>query len=120
MMICSNLEWRISSETNQIITIPIPSPDRSRRLQDIEILQNVWERVESEDPQTAQTNPDPAKNQRDEGGRNCEEVNESVEMEHEDQLVIGSNESHEEVGNEQHVEYEVELNNTELFSLSLC
>ena len=43
-------------------------------------------------------------------------------MEHEDQFVIGSDESHEEVGNKQHVEYEVELNNTELFSLppSLC
>ena len=30
-------------------------------------------------------------------------------MEHEDQLVVGSDESHEEVGNEEHVEYEVKL-----------
>ena len=32
-------------------------------------------------------------------------------MEHKEQFVIGSDESHEEVGNKQHVEYEVELKN---------
>ena len=92
----------------------MPPPDRSCCLQDVQILQNVWKRVESQDSETAQTNPDPAKNQRDEGGRNCEEVNEGVEMEHEDQFVIGSNESHEEVGNEEHVEYEVKLRSRSL------
>ena len=97
----------------------MPSPYRSCCLQDVEILQNVWERVESEDPETAQTNPDPAQNEGDEGGRNCEEINESVEMEHKDQFVIGSDEPHEEVGNKQHVEYEVELNNKLNCSLSL-
>ena len=41
-------------------------------------------------------------------------------MEHEEQFVVCCDESHEEVGNKQHVEYEVELNkHIELFSLSL-
>ena len=35
-------------------------------------------------------------------------------MEHEDQLVVGSDESHEEVGNEEHVEYEVKLRSRSL------
>ena len=98
---------------------PIRLPDRSRCLQYVEILQNVGERVESEDSEAAQTNPDPAKNERDEGGRNCEEVNEGVEMEHEDQFVVGRDESHEEVGNKQHVEYEVELEIAQNCPLSL-
>ena len=89
---------------------PITPPDRSRRLQYVEILHDVGERVESEDSEAAQTNPDPAKNEGDEGGRNCEEVDEGVEVEHKEQFVIGSDESHEEVGNEQHVEYKVKLN----------
>ena len=86
-------------------------PDGSGSLQDVEILQNVWERVESEDPQTSETNPDPAKDQGHEGRRNGEEVHKGVKLEHEDKLVIGGDESHEEVGHEKHVEEEVKLHN---------
>ena len=72
-------------------------------------MENVGKRIESQNSQTPQTDPDSTENEGHEGRRNGEEVNESVEMEHEDQLVVGSDESHEEVGNEEHVEYEVKL-----------
>ena len=74
-------------------------------------MQNVGKRVESQNSQTSQTNPDPAKDQGHKGRRDGEEVNKGVELEHEDKLVIGGDESHEEVGHEKHVEEEVKLHN---------
>ena len=84
-------------------------PDRSGRFQDVEVLENVGKRIESQDSETTQSNPDATENERDERWRNGKEVNESVEVEHEYQLVVRGDESHKKVSNEEHVEYEVKL-----------
>ena len=80
-------------------------------------MENVGKRIESQDSETPQPNPDSTENERDERWRNGKEVYESVEVEHEYQLVVRSDESHKKVGNEEHVEYEVKLKCRELFSV---
>ena len=57
-----------------------------------------------------QPDPNSAKDEGDEGGRDSEEVDEGVELEHEHQLVVGSDEPHEEVHHEQNVQQNVKLN----------
>ncbi len=56
-----------------------------------------------------EADPDPAKDDGDKGGGDGEEVHEGVQLEHEDQLVVGRNEPHEEVGHEQHVQEHIKL-----------
>ena len=56
-----------------------------------------------------QANPHPAEDDGDKGGGDGEEVDERVELEHEDQLVVGGDEAHEEVRHEQHVQEHVKL-----------
>ena len=85
------------------------SPDGPGCLQNVEILQNVRKRVESQDSQTSQANPDSPEDQGHKGGRNGEEINKRVKLEHEDKFVIGGDEPHEEVGHEKHVEEEIKL-----------
>ena len=55
------------------------------------------------------TYPNSAKDERDERGRDGEEVNDAVQLEHEHQLVAGCKESHEKVGHEEDIEDEIEL-----------
>ncbi len=56
-----------------------------------------------------EADPDPAEDDGDKGGGDGEEVHERVQLEHEHQLVVGSDESHEEVRHEQHVQEHVKL-----------
>ena len=87
MIICRSLN--ISEEIAHALGVYNVLPDGSCRLQDVEILQNVGERVESQNSQTSQSNPDSSKDQGHEGRRDGEEVNKGVELEHEDKLVQG-------------------------------
>ena len=65
--------------------------------------------IESHDPETPKSYPDTPKNEGDKRRRNCEEINHGIQLKHKNQFVIGSYESHEEVGHEEDIEDEVKL-----------
>ena len=72
-------------------------------------MQNLRQRIESEYSQAPESYPHPPKNKGDEGRGNGEEIHHGVELEHEDQLVIGGDEPHEEVSHEQNIQDEIKL-----------
>ena len=90
-------------------------PNGTSCLQNVKILQNLGERVQPEYPETPESYPHTTKNEGDKGWRNGEEVYHGVKLEHEDQLVVGCYEPHEEVGHEENIQDEIKLENT--FSL---
>ena len=77
--------------TNRVLSPP-SQPDAGASLQNIEILEDVWDCHQPEGSQEPQTNPRPVQVYGDKWGGNGEVVNEGVELQHEPELVRGGDE----------------------------
>ena len=84
-------------------------PDGSGGLEDVEVLEDVWDGHEPHGAQESEADPSSVEVDRDKGGRDGEVVDEGVELKHEPELVAGSDEPYEEVDHEEDVEGKVDL-----------
>ena len=103
---CSSLtNYHIGGQSHHALIRPYgPSS-----FQNVQILQNFRQSIQSEYSQASQAYPDPAKNKGDKRGGDGEEVHHGVQLEHEHQLVIGGNEPHEKVSHEENIQDEIKL-----------
>ena len=99
----------LTNRTFWVRTHEIKQPDGASCSYNVQVLQNFWKRVESHDPETSESYPDPPKNKGHKRRRNGEKVNHGVKLKHEHQFIIGGYKSHEEIGHEEDIEDEVKL-----------
>ena len=67
-------------------------PDGSGGLEDVEVLEDVWDRHQPHGTQESEANPGPVQVDGDKGGWDCEVVHKGVELQHEPDLVWSRNE----------------------------
>ena len=67
-------------------------PDGSGGLEDVEVLEDVWDGHEPHGTQESEADPSSVEVDRDKGGRDGEVVDEGVELQHEEDLVGSCNE----------------------------
>ena len=100
-------------------------PDGSGGLEDVEVLEDVWDGHEPHGTQESEADPSSVEVDRDKGGRDGEVVDEGVELQHEEDLVgscnelrkgrvsclktVSSTHSNEEVDHEKDVEGKINL-----------
>merc|ERR1712223_631252 len=87
----------------------LSKPDGSGGLEDVEVLEDVWDGHEPHCAQESEADPSSVEVDRDKGGRDGEVVNEGVELQHEEDLVRSCYESYEEVDHEKDVEGKINL-----------